>query len=137
LHIQEDERSSRSKYLLCAGKAIIVGDTLSSKVYRFFTLEDGYDITTRDLIFAQKTSPRLATTLRIISQDPEPDPGLTPHDQEPKDLSTTTFLYSRIVAEDMVLDQDWYRYLLKYLDEAVTFYNDGHPVVRQLFPDSS
>jgi hypothetical protein len=69
-----------------------------------------------------------------MSQDPEPDPGSTPQDQGPKDPSTTTSVHTRILAEDIVSDQDWCRYLLKYPDEPVTSYNASHPVVRRLVP---
>jgi hypothetical protein len=86
------------------------------------------------LTFPKKTSPQVATTLRRISQDPEPDPGSTPQDYGPKDPSTTTSVHTRILAEDFVSDQDWCRYLLKYPDEAVTFYNAGHAGVRRLVP---
>jgi hypothetical protein len=41
---------------------------------------------------------------------------------------------TRILANDIVSDQEWYWYLNKYPDEAVTLYNAGHPVVRQLVP---
>jgi hypothetical protein len=64
-----------------------------------------------------------------ISQDPELDPGSTPQDQGPKDPSTTTCVHTRILVEDIVSDQDWCRYLLKYPDKAVKFYNSGHLVV--------
>jgi hypothetical protein len=126
------ERSSGSKHLPSAREAIIVGYTSSPKVYRVFTLEDEYVITTRDLTFPKKTSSQVAITLRGFCQDPEPDPGSTPQDQGPKDPSTTTSVHTRILAEDIVSDQDWCRYLLKYPDEAVTFYNAGHPGVRWL-----
>jgi hypothetical protein len=89
------------------------------------------------LTFPKKTSSQVATTLRRISQDPEPDPGSTPQDQGPKDPSTTTSVHIRILAEDIVSDQDWCRYLLKYPDEPVTFYNAGHPVDRRLVPTLS
>jgi hypothetical protein len=134
VHIREEERSSGSNHLLRAREAISVGYTSSSKVYRVFSLEDEYVFTTRDLTFPKTTSPQVATTLCRISQDPEPDPGLTPQDQGPKDPSTTSSVHTRIRAEDIVSDQDWCRYLLKYPDEAVTFYNAGHPVVRRLVP---
>jgi hypothetical protein len=49
-------------------------------------------------------------------------------------LSTTTSVHTRILAEDIVSNQDWCRYLLKYPDEAVTFYNASHPVVRRFVP---
>jgi hypothetical protein len=90
IHIQEEDHSSGSKYLSRTREPIIVGYTSSSKVYRVFTLADEYVFTTWDLTFPKKTSPQVATTLRRISQDPEPDPGSTPQDHEPKDLSTTT-----------------------------------------------
>jgi hypothetical protein len=128
VHIREEERSSGSKHLLRAREAIIVGYTSSSKVYRVFTLEDEYVFTTQDLTLPKKNSPQVATTLRRISQDPEPDPGSTPQDQGPKDPSTTTSVHTRILAEDIVSDQDWCRYLLKYPDEAITFYNAGIPL---------
>jgi hypothetical protein len=134
LHGREEERSSRRKHRPRAREAIIVGYTPSPKVYRVFNLEDEYVFATRDLTFPQKTSPQVATILRRISQDPEPDPGSTHQDQGPKDPSTTTSVHTRILAEDIVSDQDWCRYLLKYPDEAVTFYNAGHPVVRWLVP---
>jgi hypothetical protein len=106
--------------------------TASPKVCRAFILEDKYVFTTGDLIFLKKTSPQVATTLRRISQDTEPDQGSTPQDQGPKDPSTTTSVHTRILAEDIVSDQDWCRYLFKYPDEAVTFYNTGHPILRRL-----
>jgi hypothetical protein len=134
VHIREAERSSGSKDLPSAHEAIIVGYTSSPKVYRVFTLEDEYGFTSQDLTFPKRTSPQVATTLRRILQDPEPDPGLTPQDQGPKHPSATTSVHTRILAEDIVSDQDWYRYLLKYPDEAVIFYNAGHPVVRRLVP---
>jgi hypothetical protein len=86
------------------------------------------------LTFPKKTSPQVATTLRRISQDPELDPGSTPPDQRPKDPSTPTSVDTRILAEDIVSDQDWCRYLLKYPDEAVAFYNAGYPVGHRLVP---
>jgi hypothetical protein len=134
VHIRAEDSFSGSKHLPRPHEAIIIGYTSSPKVYRVFTLEDEYVFTTRDLTFLKKTSPQVATTLRRISQDPEPDPGSTPQDQGPKDPSTTTSVHSRILAEYIVFDQDWYRYLLKYPDEAVTFSNAGHPVVRRLVP---
>jgi hypothetical protein len=86
------------------------------------------------LTFPKKTSPQVATPLQRISQNPEPDPESTPQDQGPKDPSTTTSVHTRILAEDIGSDQDWCRYLLKYPDEAVRFYNVGHSGVRQLVP---
>jgi hypothetical protein len=70
----------------------------------------------------------------MISQDLEPDQGSTPRDQGPKDPSTTTSVHTKILAKDIVSDQVSCRYLLKYRDEEVTFYNTDHPVVRQLVP---
>jgi hypothetical protein len=134
VHIREEAHSSGSKHLPRNREGIIVSYIWTPKVYRVCTLEDEYVFTTRDLTFPKKTSPQVATTVRRISQDPEPDPGSTPQDQGPKDPSTTTSIHTRILAEDIVSDQDWYRYLLKYPDEAVTFYNAGHPVVRRLVP---
>jgi hypothetical protein len=67
-------------------------------------------------------------------QDSEPDPESTPHDQGPKDPSTTISVHTRIPMEDIVSDPDWCRYLQKYADEAITFCNAGHPVVCQLVP---
>jgi hypothetical protein len=84
---------------------------------------------TWDLTFPKKSSPQVVTTLCRIFQDPEPDPGSTPQDQGPKDPSTTTSVHTRILAEDIVSDQDWCRYLLKYPDEAVRFFNAGPPLV--------
>jgi hypothetical protein len=107
----------------------MVGYTSSPKVYRVFTLEDEYVFTTRDLTFPKKPSPQLVTTVGSSSQDPEPDPGSTPQDQGPKHPSTSTFVHTRILAEHIVSDQDWCRYLLQYPDEGVTFYKAGHPVV--------
>jgi hypothetical protein len=86
------------------------------------------------LTFPKKTSPHVARTLRRISQDPEPDPGSSPQDQGPKDPSTTTSVQTKILAEDIISHQDWCQYLLKYPDEAVTFYNAGYPVVCRLVP---
>jgi hypothetical protein len=134
IHIREEARSSGSKHLPHARESIIVSYTSSPKVYRGFTLEDEYVFTTRDWTFPKKTSPQVATTLRRISQDAEPDRGSTLQDHGLKDPSTTTSVHTRIVAEDIVSDQDWCRYLFNYPDEAVTFYNAGHPVVRRLVP---
>jgi hypothetical protein len=86
------------------------------------------------LTFPKMSSSQVATTLHRISQDPEPDPVTTPQDEGPKDPSTTTSVHTRILAEDIGSDQDWCRYLLKYPDKAVTFYNAGHPVVYRLVP---
>jgi hypothetical protein len=80
------------------------------------------------------TSPQLATTQRTISQDPVQDPGSPPKDQGLKDPSRTTYVHTRILAEDIVSDQDWTRYLLKYPDEEVTFCNAGDPILCQLGP---
>jgi hypothetical protein len=74
------------------------------------------------------------TNLHRISQYPEKHPGSTPPDQGLKFPSTTISVNTRILADDIVSDHDWSRYLLKYPDEAVTFYNATHPVVRRLFP---
>jgi hypothetical protein len=134
VHIREEEHSSRSKHLLCAWEAIIVGYTSSPKVYRVCTLEDEYVFTTRYLKFPKKSSPQVAITLRRIPQDPEPDPGSTPQDQGPNDPPITTSVHTRILAEDIVSDQDWCRYIIKYPDEAVTVFNAGYPVVRRLVP---
>jgi hypothetical protein len=84
------------------------------------------------LTFPKKNCPQVAKTLGRISQDPEPDPGSTPKDQGPKDHFTTISVHTIILAEDILSDQDWYRYLLKYPDEAVTFCNAAHPIVRRL-----
>jgi hypothetical protein len=84
------------------------------------------------LTFSKKTAPQVATPLLRISQDPAPDPGLSLQDQEPKDPSTSTSVHTRILVEDIISDQDWYRYLVKYSDKAVTFYNAGYPVVCRL-----
>jgi hypothetical protein len=65
---------------------------------------------------------------------PKLDPGPTPYDQAPNDPFTTTSVHTRSLAKDIVLDQDWYPYLLKYPDEAVTFENADHPVIRWLVP---
>jgi hypothetical protein len=73
VHIRDQDGSSGSKHLPRAREAIIVGYTSSPKVYRVFTVEDEYVFTTRDLTFSKKTSPQLTTTLRRMSQDPEPD----------------------------------------------------------------
>jgi hypothetical protein len=85
-----------------------------------------------DLTFPKKSPSQEAATLRKISQDPELDPGSTSQDQGPQDPSTSISVHSRILAEDIESDQDWCRYLLKYQNEAVIFYNAGHPVVRWL-----
>jgi hypothetical protein len=90
---------------------------------------DKYGFTTRDLTFSKTTSPQVAITLIWISQSLEPNQGSTPQDQGPKDASTSSSVHTRILAEDIVSDQYWYLYLLKYLDQAVTFYNAGHPVI--------
>jgi hypothetical protein len=71
-----------------------------------FNLEDENVLSTCDLTFLKKTSPQIASTLRKISQDLEPEPGSTPQTQGTKDLSTTTCGYSCILAEDIVSDQD-------------------------------
>jgi hypothetical protein len=131
VHIREEDRASGSKHLPRAREVIIVSYTSSPKVYPVFTLEDEYVYTTRDFIFPKKTSPQVATTLRRISQAPEPHLESTPQDQGPKDHSTTTSVHTRILAEDIVSYQDWCRYLLKYPDEAVTFYNAGQAIVRR------
>jgi hypothetical protein len=110
VHIREEEYFSGCKHLPRAREAIIVGYTSSPKIYRVFTLEDEYVFTTRDLTFPKKTSPQVATTLRRISQDPEPDTGSTPQDPGPKGPSTTTSVHTRILAEVIVSDQDWCRY---------------------------
>jgi hypothetical protein len=129
-----EERSSQSKHLAYAYEAIIVGYTSSPKVYRGFTLEVELVFTTRDLTFMKTTSPQVPTSLCRILQDPELDLGSTPPNQGPKAPSTTTSVHTRILAEDIVSDHDWNRYLLKYPDKAVTFYNAGHPVLCQLVP---
>jgi hypothetical protein len=41
---------------------------------------------TRDLTFLKKTSPQVATTLRRISHDTDPDPGSTHPTKDPKNL---------------------------------------------------
>jgi hypothetical protein len=130
-HIREEERSSVSKHLPHARETRIVSYISSPKVYRVLTLEDEYVFMTPDLTFPTKTSPQVATTLRRISQDPELDPGSTPEDKGLKDPSTTTSVHTRILAEDIVSDQDWCRYLLKCPDEAVIFYNAGHHIVHR------
>jgi hypothetical protein len=61
------------------------------------------------MTFQKKSSPQVATTLRRISKDPEPDSPLTPQDQGPKDPSTTISVHTRILAEDILSDQDWCR----------------------------
>jgi DNA phosphorothioation-dependent restriction protein DptG len=55
-----------------------------------------------------------------------------PQDQGTKDDYKTTSVHCRIFLEDIVLDQDCYQYLLKYLDKTVTFYHTGYLVVSQL-----
>jgi hypothetical protein len=134
VHIREEERSSGSRHHPRSREAIIVGYTSSPKVYRVFTLDDEYVLMTRDLTFSKITSPQLAITLHRISQDLELYPGSTPQHQRPKDHSTTTSVQTRILAEDIVSDQDWCRYLLKHPDEAVTCYNAGQPVIHRLVP---
>jgi hypothetical protein len=134
VHIREEDCSSGSKHLPCARKAINVGYTSSPKVYRVFKLEDEYVFTSADLTLPKKTSPQVRISLRSISEDPEPDPGSTPQDQGPKHLSTTISIHTRILAEDIVSDQDWCRYLVKYTNVAITFYNAGHTVVCRLVP---
>jgi hypothetical protein len=134
VHIREDEHSSGSNHRPRAREGIIVSYTSSPKGYRVVTSEDEYVFMTWDLTFPKKTSPQVVTTLRRISQDPEPDPGSNPQDQGSKDPTTTTSVHTRIIDEDIVSDQDSYRYLLKYPDETVTFYNAGHLVVRWLVP---
>jgi hypothetical protein len=59
---------------------------------------------------------------------------LTPQDKGPKNPSTTISVHTRSLPEDIVSDQDWCRYLVKYPDKAITFYNPGHPIVRHLVP---
>jgi transposase InsO family protein len=78
VNIREEEYSSGSQHHPHAREAIIVGYTLSPKVYRVFSLHDEYVFMTRDLTFPKKTSPQVATTLCRIPQDPEPDLGSTP-----------------------------------------------------------
>jgi hypothetical protein len=41
-------------------------------------LEDEYVFTTRDLTFLNQPSPQVLTSLLRMSQDPEPNPELTP-----------------------------------------------------------
>jgi hypothetical protein len=72
------------------------------------------------------------TTLQSISQDLEPDPGMSPSDLASQDHTTTISDYTTILAEHIVLDQDWCWYRLWYPDEVITFYNAGHPVVRRI-----
>jgi hypothetical protein len=69
-----------------------------------------------------------------MSQDTGPDPGSTPKDQGQTDPYTTTSVHTKIRAEDIISDEHWYYYLLKYLDDAVTFYNAGFLDVRLIFP---
>jgi hypothetical protein len=40
-----------------------------------------------------------------------------------------------MLAEDIVTDQDWCRYVLKYMNEAVTFHNAGHTIFPRLVPN--
>jgi hypothetical protein len=129
VHIQEEEHFSASRHLLRDREHIIIGDTSVSKVYRVFTLEDEYVFMTRNLSFLKKTSPQEVTILRRMSHDLEQDPGYSYQDQGPKDASTTTSVHTRIRTEVLVLDQDWYQYLLKYPVKAVKFYNTCHPVI--------
>jgi transposase InsO family protein len=119
VHIREEERSSGSKHLARAREPIIVGYTSSPKVYRVFTLEAEYVFTTRDLTFPKKTSPQVATTLRRISQDPEPDPGSTPQDQGPKDPSTTTSVHNNACLErpERSHYQPQYKLMMIYCDK--------------------
>jgi hypothetical protein len=85
-----------------------------------------------ELTFQKKTSSQVATSLRTISQHPEPDQGWTQQDHGPKDLYTSISVHSRVLPADIVSDQHWCQNLLKYLDNAVTFYNAGYLVGRQL-----
>jgi hypothetical protein len=69
---------------------------------------------TRDLTFLKKTSSQVATNLLRISQDAEPDPGSTAQNHRPKHHSTRLSDHTRILGEEIISDQDWSRYLLKY-----------------------
>jgi hypothetical protein len=62
----------------------------------------------------------------------ELDPGWTPQAQGLKNLSNTLSITTRMLAEDLGSDQDWWQYLLQYLDEAVMFCNARHPDISQL-----
>jgi hypothetical protein len=73
VHNPGEEHSSRWIHLSRTRKTIHVSCTSSPKGYRGFTLEDEYLFTSWDLTFPKQTSPQVATTLRKISQDPEPD----------------------------------------------------------------
>jgi hypothetical protein len=54
----------------------------------------------------KRSSSQVATTLWRISQEPQPDLGSTPQDQGLEDASTTTSIHTRILAEDIISDQD-------------------------------
>jgi hypothetical protein len=72
------------------------GYTSSCKGSQVFTLEDEYICMTRHLTFLQNPSPQVAITLPRISQDLEPEPGVTAQDQGPTKPSTTTYVHTRI-----------------------------------------
>jgi hypothetical protein len=108
--------------------------SLIFKVYQVLTLEDKYLFTTRDLSFPKMTSPHVPRTIGRIPHDPESDPGSTSKDQGLQHPLITTSVHTRILAEDIESDDDWCRYILKYPNEAVTFYNASHPVVCRLVP---
>jgi hypothetical protein len=91
--------------------------------------------TTSDLTFTKKTSSHVVTTPRRISKDPGTGSRINSRRTKYQwTLSTTTSVHTRILAEYIVSDQDWCRYLHKYPDEAVTFYNAGYPVIHRLLP---
>jgi hypothetical protein len=113
---------------------IIVSNISSPQSDQVFTLEHEYVFMTPYFTFPKKTSPQGATTISYIWQDPELDPESTPQDLGLKHTSTTIFVHTKIVGEDLVSDQDLCWYVCKYPDKAVTFYNAGHPVVHGLVP---
>jgi hypothetical protein len=93
-------------HLLHTREGIILRYTSLPKVYRVFILEDEYIFMTRDILFLKKTSPQVATNISSICQDPELDLELTPQDQGYKDTSPTTSVDPKILAEDIVFDED-------------------------------
>jgi hypothetical protein len=134
VYIREKEHLSRSKHLLCARKALIVGYTSAPKVYRVVTLEADYVFTTRDLTFTKKTSPQVGQLsvgfprTRNWAQDRL---GWT---KDQRTLLQLDKSKTRNRAEDLESDQDGCWDLLKYPDMAYTFYNASHPVVNQQCP---
>jgi hypothetical protein len=107
IYIPDEDHSLESKHLIHPHDVIIVGYSRSPKIYWLVYFEDEYAFTTQNLTFPKKTSPQVATTLWRISQDLELDPGSTTQDWWLKDHYTTISGHTRVLAEDIVSDQDW------------------------------